>query len=195
MVTSGYRYIARTFQAHEIGFQSSQWKRLITLRHSNASIRTEYPVNLARARSLGYKAKQGYITVVTRVRRGTLNKIRPKMGRKNANLGVRKITSKKNLQWVAEERTSKKYPNMEVLNSYKVGADGIAHYYEVILVDRTHPVIKADPKINWITAKNNKSRVYRGLTSAGKKTRGLRRKGIGAEKIRPSLRANRNLRR
>ncbi|MCK5341892.1 MAG: 50S ribosomal protein L15e, partial [Candidatus Heimdallarchaeota archaeon] len=58
----------------------------------------------------------------------------------------------------------------------------------------SHPVIKADPKINWICEKTNHRRVFRGLTSAGKKTRGLRNKGHGAEKIRPSLRANRNLR-
>jgi large subunit ribosomal protein L15e len=195
MVTSGYRLIAKTFQQHETGFNSVSWKRLIEFRKSSSQFRTAYPMNLARARALGYKAKQGYITVVTKVRRGTLNKIRPKMGRKNANLGVRKITSKKNLRWIAEERIAKKYPNMQVLNSYKIGADGLAHYFEAILVDPFHPAIRSDRKINWITSNNNHGRVYRGLTSAGKKMRGLYRKGRGAEKIRPSLRANGNLRR
>lgn len=195
MVTSGYRYIAKTFQKHETGYETEYWKRMMVLRRGSTTVRTNYPVNLARARTLGYKAKQGYITVIIKVRRGTLNKIRPNMGRKNANLGVRKITSKKSLRWIAEERIAKKYPNMEILNSYKIGADGLAHYFEVILVDPTHPVILADPKINWIAKKNNYQRVFRGLTSAGKKTRGLRRKGRGAEKIRPSLRANWNLRR
>jgi len=33
----------------------------------------------------------------------------------------------------------------------------------------------------------------RGLTSAGRKSRGLRGKGKGFEKIRPSLRANKRL--
>ena len=142
---------------------------------------------------MGYKAKQGYIIAAVRIRRGTMAKRRPKMGRKAANLAVTKITTKKNLQWIAEERTAKKFPNLEVLNSYKIGSDGKSHYFEVILVDPNHPVIKKDPKINWISRKNNTRRVFRGLTSAGKKTRGLRKKGKGTEKIRPSLRSNRNL--
>jgi len=61
-------------------------------------------------------------------------------------------------------------------------------WYEVILVDRSHPQILADKRINWIIVK--KGRVFRGLTSAGRKSRGLKKKGIGTEKIRPSLRAN-----
>ncbi|MHA1999018.1 MAG: 50S ribosomal protein L15e, partial [Promethearchaeota archaeon] len=63
-------------------------------------------------------------------------------------------------------------------------------YYEVILVDPFHPVIIADKEINWICSTVQKGRVYRGLTSAGKKARGLRNKGIGAEKVRPSLNAH-----
>ena len=42
---------------------------------------------------------------------------------------------------------------------------------EVILVDKHHPVIKADKSINWITTQRR--RAFRGLTSAGKKSRGL----------------------
>jgi large subunit ribosomal protein L15e len=94
----------------------------------------------------------------------------------------------KSIQRIAEERTAKRYPNLEVLNSYYVGEDGKYKYYEVILVDPAHPVIKSDTKINWILSQ--KGRVYRGLTSAGKKGRGLLNKGKGAEKVRPSRRAN-----
>ena len=56
----------------------------------------------------------------------------------------------KNIQRIAEERTAKHYPNMEVLNSYWVGEDGKHKYYEIILVDPFHPVILSDRKINWI---------------------------------------------
>ena len=42
--------------------------------------------------------------------------------------------------------------------------------------------------VNWISLERN--RVLRGKTSAGQKSRGLRNKGKGAEKIRPSRRAN-----
>ena len=37
---------------------------------------------------------------------------------------------------------------------------------------------------------NQRGRVYRGLTSAGRKSRGLRGKGKGFEKMRPSRRAH-----
>jgi len=191
---SGYQYITETFQKHDTSHDSEHWKRMIALRHGPPTIRVEHPVNLPRARKVGYKAKQGYVVAITKVRRGTMHKLRPKMGRKAGNLAVSKITTKKSLHWIAEERTAKKYPNLEVLNSYRLGSDGARHYFEIIMVDPSHPVIKADPKINWICEKANYRRVFRGLTSAGKKTRGLRRKGHGAEKIRPSLRANRNLR-
>ncbi|MFQ6060450.1 MAG: 50S ribosomal protein L15e, partial [Thermoplasmata archaeon] len=86
---------------------------------------------------------------------------------------------------------ARRYPNMEVLASYWVGEDGRNKYYEVILVDPHHPSIINDPKINWICEPAHKGRVYRGLTPAGKKGRGLRRKGKGAEKVRPSIRAHR----
>ncbi len=193
MVKSGYSYVSQTFKQHDESYQSEFWKRMIKLRRGPTTVRVEHPTNIARARELGYRAKQGYIVAITKVRRGTLHKIRPKMGRKPANLGVRRITPKKSLQWIAEERTAKKFTNLEVLNSYKIGSDGRSHFFEVILVDPNHPVIKNDRKINWITHPNNHSRVFRGLTSAGKHSRGLHRKGRGTEKIRPSLRANRNL--
>jgi len=44
------------------------------------------------------------------------------------------------------------------------------------MVDPHHPAIKADKDINWICDKAHKGRVFRGLTSAGKKVRGLRYK-------------------
>ncbi len=192
MVKSGYNYISETFQQHDKSFQSSAWNRLVELRHSPSIYRVMRPTNIARARNLGYKAKQGYIIVRSKVRKGTLRKIRPKMGRKPRNLGVSKITPKKSLQRISEERAAKHYPNLQVLNSYYLIEDGRHKWYEVIMIDPNHPRIISDPKINWIGTSANTRRVYRGLTSAGKKGRGLRKKGIGAEKIRPSLRANRN---
>jgi large subunit ribosomal protein L15e len=57
------------------------------------------------------------------------------------------------------------------------------------MVDPHHPAVKTDKDINWICQKQHKGRVFRGLTSAGKKVRGLRKKGRGAEKARPSRKA------
>jgi len=187
---SGYSYVKETFEKHETGYQTVHWKRGIEFRKGHSIERVERPTKIYRARELGYKAKQGYVVVRVRVRKGGMHKMRPKRGRKPRAMGVSKYTPGKNLRWVAEERAQKKYPNLEVLNSYKVYADGKNWYYEVILVDPHHPVIKSDPKINWICRPANKKRVFRGLTSAGKKARGLRKKGWGSEKTRPSIRAN-----
>ncbi|MHA1245954.1 MAG: 50S ribosomal protein L15e [Candidatus Thorarchaeota archaeon] len=166
--------------------------RLIVWRKQASIVRLERPTRLGRARALGYKAKQGFVVVRVKTGRGPREKPRPRMGRKPRSLGVRKYTPQKSRQWIAEERAARKYPNLRVLNSYWVGSDHKWVFYEVILVDPNHPAIYNDPDINWICDPVHKGRVHRGLTSAGKKSRGLRRKGKGAEKIRPSLAAHGN---
>jgi len=103
-------------------------------------------------------------------------------------MGVKKFKPAKNLKLIAEERTGRKFPNLEVLNSYWVGEDGRSKWFEVILVDPHSPCIKTDKDINWITEKQHKRRAFRSLTSSGKKIRSLRHKGRGAEKVRPSKR-------
>lgn len=190
MVKSIYGHLGDQWKKHDNSYQSPQQQRLIQWRKEENYIRVEKPLRIDRARSLGYKAKQGYTIVRAHVRHGGLRKHKIKGGRRPASKGITKITAAKSTQRIAEERTAKRYPNMEVLNSYWVGQDGRNHYYEVILVDPVHPAIMRDSKINWITDTSNKRRVQRGKTSAGQKGRGLRHKGKGAEKIRPSIRAN-----
>jgi large subunit ribosomal protein L15e len=192
MVKSVYNYIADQWKKPETKYMSPQQKRLIQWRKENNFLRIDRPTRIDRARSLGYKAKQGYIIVRTKVRRGGLRKHKFKGGRKPSARGISKITMAKSTQRIAEERTARRFPNMEVLNSYNIGADGKNHFYEVILVDPVHPVIIRDSKINWISDISNKKRVLRGKTSAGQRGRGLRHKGRGSEKIRPSIRANLN---
>ncbi len=171
------------------------WKaRLIQWRREPVTVRLEKPTRIDRARSLGYKAKQGYIIVRQRVLRGGHTKPRCMLGGRRPKHNKQRVDLDKNYRRIAEARTNRKYPNCEVLNSYWVAQDGKYYWFEVILVDKSHPVIKADKKINWICRKANRGRVFRGLTSAGRKTRGLRKKGLGAEKVRPSKRANRNRR-
>ena len=192
MTKSAYKHITETFQKQENTYPSSNWHLLIKLRSSPSVYRIDHPSNIARARNLGYKAKQGYIVVRSKIRKGTMKKLRPRMGRKPGNLGVNKITPKKNLQRIAEERASKRFPNLVTLNSYYLIEDGRSKWFEVIMVDPHHPRILSDPKISWIADPKNKKRAPRGLTSAGKRGRGLHKKGIGAEKLRPSLKANKN---
>ena len=184
-----YDHLGDQWKKPDTSFKSPQHQRLIQWRHEDNFLRVDKPLRIDRARSLGYKAKPGYVVVRTHVRRGSLRKPTIKGGRKASAKGISKITAGKSTQRIAEERTAKRYPNMEVLNSYWVGEDGKHHYYEVILVDPVHPSILKDPKINWISNAPNARRVLRGKTSAGQKGRGLMYKGKGAEKVRPSIRA------
>ena len=161
-------------------------QRAIEWRRQPTIVRVERPTRLDRARKLGYKAKQGFVVVRVRVRRGWLKRPRPKAGRRPKRMGVTKFKLAKSLRLIAEERAARRFPNLEVLNSYWVWEDGRHKWYEIIMVDPHHPVIQSDENINWICESVHRGRVFRGLTSAGKKMRGLRHKGRGAEKVRPS---------
>ncbi len=167
--------------------------RLAEWRKESAVKRIGRPSNLAKARTLGYKAKQGVVVVRIRLRKGGRRKIRPSLGRRPKRMGVSKIVPKKSIRLIAEGRSARKYPNLDVLNSYQVAADGTRKYFEVIMLDPNHPVVRSDAQLGWIAGKAHRGRVHRGLTSAGKKTRGIMRKGKGAERMRPSVRARRRI--
>lgn len=180
-----YKYISKAWEKPESSFvKELMWHRLIEWRKQSSIVRIEKPTRLDRARKLGYKAKQGFVIARVRIRRGGLRRPRPKSGRKPKRMGSAKYKPAKSLRLIAEERAARKFPNLEVLNSYWVGEDGRYKWFEIIMVDPAHPVIKTDKNINWICEKVHKGRVFRGLTSAGKKVRGLRHKGKGAEKVR-----------
>ncbi|RLF23349.1 MAG: 50S ribosomal protein L15e [Thermoprotei archaeon] len=125
-------------------------QRMMEWRRQPSIVRIPKPTRLDRARALGYKAKQGIIVVRVRVRKGGLNKPRPRSGRRPKRMGVYGHTPKKSLQLIAEERAARKYPNLEVLGSYWVGDDGYYKYFEVIMVDPHHPVIRSDPHFRWL---------------------------------------------
>ena len=176
MAKSMYHYIAQLWKRPYDGVMGELMKkRIIEWRRQPAVIRIEKPTRLDRARALGYKAKQGFIVVRVRVRKGGRRKERPNKGRRPKRMGIYGFAPAKSLRLIAEERAARKYPNLEVLNSYYVGEDGQYKWFEVILVDPHHPAIKNDPEINWICNKSHRGRVFRGLTSAGKKMRGLRK--------------------
>ena len=184
-----YKYIAEEWAKPEESFvEELMRQRLIEWRRQRTITRIEKPTRLDRARKLGYKAKQGFVMVRVRVRRGGLRKQRPRSGRRPKRMGVAKFKPAKSIRLIGEERVAKKFPNLEVLNSYWVGEDGRSKWFEVILVDPNHPVVKTDKDVKWITQKQHRNRASRGLTGAGKKVRGLRKKGRGAEKVRPSKR-------
>lgn len=169
---------------------SEQYKEyLIAWRKEPVTIKVDRPTRLDKARSLGYKAKQGIIVVRQRV--NINRRMREQFaGGRRPKANRRKKVVAKNFQQISEERAGKKYVNMRILNSYWVASDGKNHWYEVILVDPEHPVIKSDKNLKWLGESQHTGREFRGLTSAGKKSRGLRKKGMGSEKTRPGQRAN-----
>ncbi len=162
------------------------WRdRMIAWRKEPAIIRIEKPTRIDRARALGYKAKQGYVTVRVKVKRGGRLREQIKGGRRPKAYRRRKIVGK-NYRWIAEERASRKYKNCEVLGSYQIAKDGKHYWFEIILADRQQ--VSRYDGMEWLA--KSRGRAFRGITSAARKSRGLRHKGKGAEKIRPSLAAH-----
>ena len=163
-----YKHIRELWKQPKANLGEVWKKRLIEWKKENVTVRIDRPTRLDRARSLGYKAKQGYILVRQRLIRQ--KRQRPKFagGRRSKHMRRKKVLDM-SYQWIAEQRAQKKFINCTVLNSYYVGKDGGNFWYEVILIDRAHPVIKADPRINWICEK--RGRAARGLTNAARRSR------------------------
>jgi large subunit ribosomal protein L15e len=188
MARSAYSHIREAWQGDDNDMHAElQWQRTQEWRRQGAIERIERPTRLDKARSLGYKAKQGVVVARVSVRKGSARKVRFDKGRRSKRQGVNRITRRKNLQRIGEERASRKYRNLRVLNSYLAGEDGTQKWFEVILLDPEHPAIENDDDLNWICADTQKGRAFRGLTSAGTKGRGLGKRGKGTEHTRPSV--------
>jgi len=177
---NAYRYIKQNIR-------KNLNEKLVAWRKSQSVVKLDKPTDIGRARALGYKDKKGMVIARVRVKRGGRKRPKRKKGRRSKRQTIRK-NLKMNYKWVAEIRAARKFKNLEVLNSYKIGQDGKYYFYEVILVDPNRPEIKKSKDLKWITKPENKKRVFRGLTSAGKKSRGLRKKSP-TSKSRPSVRA------
>ncbi len=185
MTQGMYHYLGRAWQNMS---RDDLKSRMIQWRRSDAAVVVDKPFRLDKARMLGYKAKKGFVVVRIRLLRG--GRKREQMGvkgRKSRKQHIRKIL-KMSYQWVAEIRASRKYPNLEVLNSYFLAKDGKNYFFEIIMVDPDKPEIKNDKTINWINNGSHTGRAERGLTSAAKKSRGLSTKSPDL-KVRPSLRS------
>jgi len=153
-----YKYIRQAFQKQYNERSVDFRKRITEWRKLGTVVRILRPTNLARARSLGFKAKDGYYMARVAVGRGSRKRPHPWGGRKPAK-NVAYLSPGKSLQRQAEEKAGRVFSNLEVLNSYWVGQDGTKKYFEVVLVDRK--LLPGMPH----------GRVFRGLTSAAKKGR------------------------
>ncbi|KAL0439213.1 UNVERIFIED_CONTAM: 60S ribosomal protein L15-2 [Sesamum latifolium] len=183
-----------------------------------AVVRVTHPTRPDKARRLGYKAKQTWWKKrpvpkgivygkptnqgVTQLKfqRSKRSVAEERAGRKLGGLRVL------NSYWINENKKKHKeafgqfsfvlddFP--ELIDSVIVKAETLSalqdstyKYFEVILIDPAHTTVRNDPRINWICNPVHKHRELRGLTSAGKKYRGLRGKGHLHHKARPSRRA------
>jgi large subunit ribosomal protein L15e len=167
---SSYKQIRATLISQYKERPKEYRERLMKWAAEGTATRVDRPTNLARARKLGYKAKQGVIVVRVKVSKGKSKRRMPSGGRKPSKSG-KYYTRSKGMQAIAEERASKKFVNAEVLNSYFAGDSGSHEYYEIIMLDRESPVIKSDPSYARVIAM--KDRAVRGLTASGRRHRGL----------------------
>lgn len=160
---SAYKYIGESWRTADKAERAKMWRKGAVVK------RIQRPTRIDRAHALGYKAKHGFIVARVAIRKGGRNRPTIRKGRKPTKKGLVHFTTKQSLQAIAEKRCARKFPNLEVLNSYYVGEDGQYKYYETVLVDPHHASVKNDEDINWIM--HAKRRAFRGLTSAGKKAR------------------------
>ena len=152
-----YKYITAAFEKQYKERSMVHRMRITAWRKLGTVARIDKPTNIARARTLGYKAKEGYYMARVAVGRGQRKRPHPWGGRKAAK-NVAYLSPGKSLQRMGEEKVARVFPNLEVYNSYWVGQDGVKKYFEVIMVDPKH-------------VNGAKGRAFRGLTSAGKKGR------------------------
>merc|ERR1712086_16737 len=134
----------------------------------------------------------GYVVYRVRIRRGGRKRAVHKgtVYGKPVHQGISKLKKARSHRSVAEEKIGRRCSNMRVLNSYWCGQDAAYKFFEVILVDPAHQAIRKDPRINWIVSEKHNKRELRGLTSTGKKQRGLRVKEYKANASRPSATAS-----
>jgi len=138
-----YKYLVQTWnQREKTDLQRHIRGTIIKWRREPTVTRIQHPTRPDRARALGYKAKQGYVVVRVRIRKGGARKIRPRAGRRQRALGVTKFTRAMSLKNIAEQKARKKFPNLRILNSYYVWEDGTNHWYETIMQDMHSPVSK-----------------------------------------------------
>lgn len=149
-MVNAYSYLSSAWRnSNESYVKNLMRELLIKWRKEPTVVRVEKPTRIDKARRLGYKAKQGFVIVRVKVRRGGARKSRPRSGRRPKAMGVKKYTRAKSLKRIAIEKAARKFPNLTPLNAYWVWEDGKRVWFEVIMVDTHHPVIKKDEKIQF----------------------------------------------
>ncbi|KAF8369176.1 hypothetical protein PRIPAC_87005 [Pristionchus pacificus] len=144
-------------------------------RQLTAVHRVNRPARPEKARHHGFRSKQGFVVYRVRVRRGGRKwpVIKGQTYGKPKTHGVNELKNVRSHQGVAEERVGKRCGAHRVLSSYWIAEDSTYKFYEVVLIDPQHKAIRTNAELNWICKPVHKHREMRGLTSGGRKSRGL----------------------
>lgn len=143
-----YAYLSKLWREKPKELEVLMKKRLIEWRREPAVVRVDKPLRIDRARSIGYRDKQGFVVLRVRVRRGGFAKPRPRSGRRPKAIGVVKHKVNVSMKEEAIARAKKKYPNLYPLGAYWLASDSLYKWYEVIMVDPNHPAIKSDRNLS-----------------------------------------------
>lgn len=128
------KYVRASFAKAAATRNESFTHRLRAWRKEPAVVRAEKPTNPLRARSLGYKASKGYVIARVRIKRGKRRRPQPDQGRKPGR-NRKRVNPGLSLIRHSIEKAARRFVNLEPLNSYWVGQDGVYKYFEVILKD------------------------------------------------------------
>jgi large subunit ribosomal protein L15e len=129
---NGYKYVLKNFQKGFKERSDSLKKRIHDWRGQPTTVRIEGPTNIARARSVGFKAKQGFIMVRVKVKKGKHVRRAPAQGRKPGR-NRKTQSSGMGLKRIAEVKAGLKFINFKPINSYLAGEDGQFKFFEVVL--------------------------------------------------------------
>ncbi len=152
-----YKYLSEMYRKPEkYGISELIKRRLVEWRKEPGIVRIKNPTKLHTARKFGYKAKQGFIVVRVRIRKGGLSKSRPSSGRRPKRMGVYGYSPSIGARKIAEQRAKRRYSNLNVLGSYYVAENGKYKWFEVIMADLNNSVVKADKYVynEYIRPKN-----------------------------------------
>ena len=99
---SMYKYVRKLWQKPKESMPEVWRERLLKWRREPSTVRLEKPTRIDRARSLGYKAKQGFVVVRQRVLKGGHVREGHLKGRKPKKSRLRMVLNKSYKQ-IAEE--------------------------------------------------------------------------------------------
>ncbi len=162
MVLSFYKQIAKIWKNPKENLGEVLKNRLIQWRKENTIVKVSKPTRINRARSVGYKAKQGYVIARVKIGKGgRRRKYYGRRGRKPSKMGLTHFTHGKSLQKISEEKAQRRFMNTNVLGSYLAGEDGQHKWFEIIMVDTSHKNIIKNKSTRWVTFASNKKKSLR----------------------------------